>query len=380
MTPLTPFPKTVDQEHLKDRVFFLNLGPQHPSTHGVLHILLTLDGEVVVEAEPIVGYAHRGHEKMGENRTYEQFLPNSSRIDYLSGLIFNHGYCMAVEKLCGITVPPRAEYIRVITSELNRLSSHLLWVGAYLLDLGAFTPFLYTFHDRERILDMLEMVTGSRLTYCYNRFGGVRNDLPPEFLPKVSQFISILRSRFPDYNNLITKNWIFIKRTRDIGLLSAEEARSYSVTGPAIRGSGVAYDLRRVNPYSIYSEFDFEIPTRREGDVLARYEVRLAEMEQSLRIIEQAIARIPGGPVRNPDVPLFVTPPEGEVYFAFESARGEAGFYIVSDGSRIPYRLKVRSPSFSNLFVLTAMLPGNFIADTVAILGSLDLVIPEIDR
>ncbi len=370
---------TIDNKTLNERIYYLNLGPQHPSTHGVLHLFLTLDGEVVIEAEPVIGYSHRGHEKMAENRTWEQFLPNPPRMDYLSGLLLNHGYCMAVEKFCGFEVPRRAEYIRVITSELNRVSSHLLGIMAFVMDLGAFTPFLYGWDDRENILDLLEMITGSRLTYCYNRFGGVRLDIDKTFYDGTRRFIDRLRGRFKDYHDLVTGNVIFINRTKNVGVISRETALDYGVTGPSLRGSGVAYDLRRHEPYSAYPDFTFEIPVREEGDVMARYQVRMAEMEQSLNIIEQALDRLPPGPVRS-KVPRFVSPPPGDCYFAMETARGAIGFYMVSDGSRIPYRIKVRTPSFSNLFVLTNLLPGNFVADTIAILGSIDVVVPEIDR
>ncbi len=370
---------TIDNKTLNERIYYLNLGPQHPSTHGVLRLFLTLDGEVVIEAEPIIGYSHRGHEKMAENRTYEQFLPNPPRMDYLSGLLFNQGYCMAVEKLCGIQVPKRAEYIRVITSELNRISSHLLGVMAFVMDLGAFTPFLYGWDDREAVLDLLERVSGSRLTYCYNRFGGVRNDIDKAFYDGTRRFIERLRGRFKDYFDLIHENVIFINRTKGVGIITPDMALEYGVTGPSLRAAGVLYDLRRNEPYSAYPEFDFEIPVREAGDVMARYEVRIAEMEQSLTIIEQALDGLPPGPIRA-RVPRFVTPPAGDCYLAMESARGAVGFYIVSDGTRIPYRIKVRAPSFSNLFILTKILPGNFVADTIAILGSIDVVVPEIDR
>jgi NADH-quinone oxidoreductase subunit D len=344
-----------------------------------MHLLLTLDGEVVVSCEPNIGYSHRGHEKMAENRIYEQFLPNPARMDYLSGMIFNHGYCMAVEKLCGIEVPRRADYIRVITSELNRIASHFIGAMDYAMGLGAITPFLYGWDDREHILDLLEMVSGSRLTYSYGRFGGVRNDITKEFYDGTRRFIERLRGRFWDYENLINQNIIFIKRSRDIGVISKELALDFGVTGPTLRGSGVAYDVRKQEPYSAYPEFKFDIPTRKEGDCLARYQVRMAELEQSLNIIEQALDHLPPGPVRA-KVPRFVTPPAGDCYFNFESARGAVGFYIVSDGSRIPYRIKVRAPSFSNLFVLTKICPGHFLADVIAIFGSIDVTVPEIDR
>ena len=363
-----------------EQVYSLNFGPQHPSTHGVLRILLKMDGEYIVEAEPVIGYGHRGHEKMAENRTYKQFMPNPSRVDYLSGLLYNHGYCLAVEKLAGIEVPERAKYIRTICAELNRISSHLLWFGAYLLDLGAFTPFLYSFDDREQLLDLLDSITGSRLTYSYCRFGGVCKDVDQTFTDGVLGFIKRLRGRLPDYHALVTGNVIFIERTRNIGVIPKDLALRFGVSGPTLRGSGIPYDIRKVEPYEIYDRFDFEIPTGQNGDALDRYNVRLAEIEQSCRIIEQAIAALPEGDYRNKKVPSKVKPPKGEVYFAFESARGLTGFYLVSDGSHVPYRCHIRVPSYGNLHVTTDLFKDEMVADIVAILGSTDLVIPEIDR
>lgn len=371
--------KTIDDATVSQRVYQLNLGPQHPSTHGVMHFLLTLDGEVVVACSPNIGYSHRGHEKMAENRTYEQFLPNPARMDYLSGLIFNYGYCQAVEKLCGIEVPRRAEFIRVITSELNRIASHFIGAMDFVMALGAITPFLYGWDDREQILDLLEGIGGSRLTYCYGRFGGVRNDIDKAFYDGTRRFIDRLRGRLKDYHDLITGNVIFLNRSKKVGVITKETALEFGVTGPTLRGSGIPYDVRKMEPYSIYPEFKFEIPTREEGDCLARYLVRMAELEQSLNIVEQALDHLPPGPIRA-KVPRFVSPPPGEVYFSFESARGAAGFYIVSDGSRIPYRIKVRAPSFSNLFVMSKICVGHFLADVVAIFGSIDVTVPEIDR
>ncbi len=360
--------------------FYLNLGPQHPSTHGVLRLLLRLEGERVVECQPVIGYSHRGHEHMAQNRSWLQFLPNTSRMDYLSALLYNHAYCLAVERACGITVPPRAEYIRVICAELNRIASHLLWFGAYLLDLGAFTPFLYAFDDREDILAILGEVTGSRLTYCYCRFGGVARDLNQAFLDGVRAFIPKLRRRLKDYHTLVSKNVIFLNRTKGIGVMSPEQARDYAVTGPNLRASGVNYDVRKAEPYSVYPELDFEVPLGEHGDCYDRYYVRLLEMEQSLRIVEQALERLPSGPIRAAGVEQEPAPPPGAYHFAYESARGQLGIYLVSDGGRIPVRMKWRVPSFSNLSVLPELLAGTLVADTIAILGSLDLVIPEIDR
>jgi NADH-quinone oxidoreductase subunit D len=368
------------EKGVEEKTFYLNLGPQHPSTHGVLRIVLEMDGEYIVNSDPVIGYGHRAHEKMAELRTYQQYLPNMGRVDYLHALAYNQCWCMAVEKLAGLVVPERAEYIRVITSELNRISSHLLWFGAYLMDLGAFTPFLYCFDDREQILDLLDRLTGSRLTYCFYRFGGVPADIDDDFIAGCREFVKRLRSRWDDYDNLVTKNVIFIHRTRDVGILTQELALKYGVTGPTLRGSGIAYDIRKSEPFSAYPQFDFEIPIGERGDVLDRYLVRLREMEQSLRIIEQALDKLPGGPIMAEKVPKRLKPAEGEVYTAVETARGEFGIYCVSKGEVKPYRVKLRVPCFSNLSVLGELIKDTMVADAVAILGSIDLVIPEIDR
>ncbi|MEW5911603.1 MAG: NADH-quinone oxidoreductase subunit D [Thermodesulfobacteriota bacterium] len=365
---------------LTEDSFYLNLGPQHPSTHGVLHLLLKLDGERILECKPLVGYSHRAHEHMGQNRTYLQFLPNTSRMDYLGGLCYNHAYCLAVEKACGIQAPERARYIRTICAELNRISSHLLWFGAYLMDLGAFTPFLYAFDDREDILAILGEITGSRLTYSYCRFGGVSRDLNQNFRDGVKAFIPKLRKRLKDYRTLVTKNVIFLNRTKGIGVVSPEQARDWALTGPNLRACGVAYDIRRAEPYSVYPEMEFEIPTATGGDCYDRYWVRMAEMEQSLRIVEQALGRLPDGPVKTAGVPQWLEPPAGDYHFSYESPRGHLGIYFVSDGGRVPLRMKWRTPSFNNLSILSEILPGTLVADTIAILGSIDVVIPEIDR
>jgi len=368
------------REPVIDQIYTLNLGPQHPSTHGVLRMLLDLDGEYIVKADPTIGYGHRGHEKMGENRTYKQFMPNTSRMDYLSGMLYNHGFALAVEKLAGIEVPARARYIRVICAELNRISSHLLWFGTYVMDLGGFTPFLYAFDDREQILDLLDRVSGSRLTYSYCRFGGVTRDVDSEFVEGVRSFLQRLRSRFPDYHSLVTENVIFIYRTRGVGVVPAELARQYGVTGPNLRACGIAYDVRKVEPYEVYDRFEFEVPVGVNGDALDRYNVRLAEMEQSCRIIEQALDQLPRGPYLNEKAPFRVRPPRGEVYQTFESARGLTAYYLVSDGSACPYRCHIRVPSFGNLHVLEEVLKGTLVADAISILGSIDVVVPEIDR
>jgi NADH-quinone oxidoreductase subunit D len=285
----------------------------------------------------------------------------------------------AVEKMAGIEVPPRADYIRVICAELNRISSHLLWFGTFVMDLGGFTPFLYCFDDRENLLDILDRVSGSRLTYSYCRFGGVAKDIDEEFIKATREFVQRLRSRWEDYHNLVTKNVIFIHRVKDVGVINRELALRFGCTGPILRGAGVAYDIRKAEPYSVYPELDFVIPTGAKGDAQDRYLVRLQEMEQSLRIIEQALDRLPDGPIKAA-VPHKVRPPKGDYYFAVETARGVLGFYIVSDGTSYPYRLRARVPSFNNLQVLTDILPGTLVADTISILGSIDIVVPEVDR
>ena len=367
-------PQSVTQHN---RDYYLNLGPQHPSTHGVLRMLLHLAGERVLDAEPMIGYSHRHHEKMVEIQTYLGAWPNMGRLDYVGAMSYNMGYAVLMEKALGIQPPPRVEFIRVIVTELNRISSHLLWMGTFLLDLGAFTPFFYCFDDREKILDILEMVTGERLTYDYFRFGGLDKDIPPEFVPAVKQFMPGFKQRLRDYHGLVTKNIIFEKRTKGLGVLTQEAALSYGVTGPCLRAAGVAFDLRRAEPYSIYPQLDFNIPTMTDGDVYSRYRVRMKELEESLKIIAQIIDKIPAGETR------MKTPknaPRGEYYSAVEAARGSFGIYLVSDGSLNPYRMKLRTPSYSNLNSIIDMLPGVLVSDVVAVLGSIDIVLPEIDR
>lgn len=362
-----------------NETFVLNLGPQHPATHGVLRVKLTMDGEYITRAEPVCGYIHRMHEKMGENRTYAQFLPNTSRIDYLSAMHYTHAFVGVVERAAGLEVPPRAEYIRVITSELNRISSHLVWFGAFLLDLGGFTPLLYAFDDREKILDLLEGITGARLTYCYYRFGGLYNDVDEEFLNGTRQFVDYLRPRLEMYRKLVTGNIILRKRLEGIGPLSAEMCRKYGATGPVLRGSGVAHDVRKIMPYSVYPELDFDIPVFPECDCMARYLVRMEEMAQSLRLLEQALAKLPDGPVMG-KVPRLIKLPPGDYYYAVEAARGRFAVRVVSDGKEIPYRLKLRTPSFANLTLFEEASQGMMLPDALALMGSLDLVIPDIDR
>ncbi len=363
-----------------DETFVLNLGPQHPATHGVLRVKLTMDGEYIVKAEPVLGYIHRMHEKMAEAGTFAQFMPNTARMDYLHALAFNHGWALVVEKAAGIEVPPRAEYIRVITVELNRIHSHLLWWAANLLDLGAFTPLLYAFDDREQVIDLLERVTGSRLTYCYMRFGGVLNDIDEEFISGTRAFLVRLRERIPVfYHDLVTHNIILIKRIKDIGIITPEMCQRYGVTGPVARGSGINYDVRKDEPYSVYPEFDFDVPVYDECDSMARYMVRVDEMEQSMRIIEQALDALPDGPIMA-KVPKMLKPEAGYYYSAVETARGSLGNRLVCNGDKNPYKLKIRSPTFSNLSLFGEVTQGMLLADALAFLGSLDLVIPEIDR
>ncbi|PID71842.1 MAG: NADH-quinone oxidoreductase subunit NuoD [Desulfobulbus propionicus] len=363
-----------------DETFVLNLGPQHPATHGVLRVKLTMDGEYIVKAEPVLGYIHRMHEKLAEVAPFPQFMPNTARMDYLHALAFNHGYSLVVERAAGIEVPERAEYIRVITVELNRIASHLLWWAAFLLDLGGFTPLLYAFDDREKILDLLERITGSRLTYCYFRFGGVYNDIDDEFITGTREFIKRLRSRMPTlYHDLVTGNIILIKRIKDIGFITKEQCRRYGATGPVARGSGINYDVRKNEPFSVYPEFDFDVPVYDECDSMARYMVRMDEIEQSLRIIEQALDKLPDGPVQA-KVSKNLKPEAGYYYSAVETARGSLGHRLVCDGGKNPYKLKLRSPTFSNLSLFGEVAEGMLLADALAFMGSLDLVIPEIDR
>lgn len=364
----------------RQETFVLNVGPQHPATHGVLRLKLTMDGEYVVRCEPVCGYIHRMHEKMGENRTWAQFLPNPGRIDYLSAMMYSHAHVAVVERALGIVVPPRAEYIRVLTSELNRIASHLVWLGAFLLDLGGFTPLLYTFDDRERILDLLEALAGNRLVYCYYRFGGSVCDIDDDFIRGTRDFVKYMRPRMRMYEKLITGNVILQKRLIGIGVIDRDLCRRYGATGPVLRGAGVPYDVRRAEPYSAYPDFQFDIPHFPEGDSMARYNVRMEEMEQSLRILEQALGKLPDGPFLAAGVPRVIKPPPGDYAFATEAARGRFMIRATSDGTAIPYRMRLRSPCFSNLSIFEEASRGMMLSDALAVLGSLDLVIPDIDR
>jgi NADH-quinone oxidoreductase subunit D len=363
-----------------NETFVLNIGPQHPATHGVLRVRVVMDGEYIVRAEPVCGYIHRMQEKMGENRTYAQYLPNTSRIDYLSAMTYTHAFVGVIERAAKIQPPPRAEYIRVITSELNRISSHLVWWGAFLLDLGGFTPLLYAFDDREKILDLLEGITGARLTYCYYRVGGLYNDVDDQFITGTREFVKHMRPRLKMYKSLVTDNIILRKRLIGIGPISEEMCRKYGASGPVIRGSGVSYDVRKAEPYSVYPECEFDIPTFLETDSMARYLVRMEEIAQSLRIIEQAVDQLPAGPVMADKVPRVLKLPVGDYCYAVEAARGRFMVRIVSDGKEIPYRVKLRTPCLSNLSLFEEASRGMLLPDALALMGSLDLVIPDIDR
>lgn len=377
MTSLRPEDLSVGAE---GELYTLNMGPQHPSMHGVLRLVLQLRGEEIVTAKPVIGYSHRAHEKMAENRSALQFLPNSSRIDYLSGMIYNLGYCQAIEKILQIEVPERAIYIRVIANELNRMASHLLWFGTFLLDLGGITPFLYSFDDREKILEVLDSVTGSRLTYCYGRFGGVTMDVDDVFLERTVALVKLIRERLLMYKRLVTDNIILRERCVGIGTISKETAFRYDMTGPCLRACGVAYDVRKAEPYGGYDRFDFEVPTEEGGDTIARFNIRIREIEESCKIVEQAISGIPSGEVLPKKMPKRFKIPSGEYYFACESARGHFGIYVVGDGNDIPVKMKLRTPSFANLSAMPETLEGTMLADTIAIVGSIDIVMPEIDR
>ncbi|RMG60969.1 MAG: NADH-quinone oxidoreductase subunit D [Deltaproteobacteria bacterium] len=362
----------------------INMGPQHPSTHGVLRILLRTDGELVTGAKPDIGYLHRSLEKIAERVTYAQFMPFTDRLDYLAAANCNCAYAWAVEKLAGIEVPERAEYIRVIVCELNRIASHLIAFGAFTADMGAFTPFLYGIRERERINDLFEMICGNRLTYNYARIGGVSHDLPDGFLDELKDFLDYFEPKIDEYNQLISYNKIFVHRLANVAVVSKEDAIAYGLVGPNLRGSGVKWDLRKDEPYSVYDRFEFDVPVGfgekgTVGDAFDRYMVRIREMKESVKILRQAIEQIPDGPVMA-KVPRVFKPGPGEVYFRAENPRGELGFYIVSKGGTSPYRLKIRTGSFTALTIFDKVARGHLIADIIALIGSFDIVLPEIDR
>ena len=391
-------------EAATQQVMSINMGPQHPSTHGVLRLILELDGETVVKATPHIGFLHRGVEKLAEYKTYHQFITLTDRLDYLAPLSNNLGYVLAVEKLLNIEAPKRSQYIRIILCELTRISSHLLWLATHALDIGAMTVYFYCFRERETINNIFEMAAGARMNLSYFRIGGVARDLPDGFVEKVREFVNDFPARIRDYETLLTKNKIWLMRTKGVGIISAEDAINYGLSGPSIRGSGVKWDVRKSEPYSSYDEMDFIVPVGQNGDVYDRYTVRLEEMRQSNEIVRQAMDTIPKGKfiAELPDVTLpqkenlkksmealihhfkvvtgGICPPVGEVYACVEAPKGELGFYIVSDGTKNPYRVKIRPPSFVNLEGLQKMVEGHLIADVVAVIGSLDIVLGEIDR
>jgi len=369
---------------LKTDGMTINMGPQHPSTHGVLRLIVTTDGEFIESVEPVVGYLHRCKEKIGENVTYAQFMPYTDRLDYLAGMNNNWAWAMAVEKLAGIKVPERAEYIRVIMGELNRIASHLVAIGTYGLDLGAWSPLVYAFNEREKIMDLFEKTCGARLTYNYYRFGGVSKDLPDEFREECGKLLAGFDSFLDEIDTLLSENYIFIKRTANVGVFSAKLALDYGLTGPNLRASGVPRDLRRVAPYSIYDRLQFDVIVGHGtkgilGDCWDRYDCRIKEMRQSARIVRQCLKDLPEGEIKT-KLPAVFRPPKGHVFFAAENPKGELGFYIVSDGSTKPARLHIRGPSFHSVSILPAVSHGVMIADLVAILGSIDIVLGEVDR
>ncbi len=398
---------------IRTEELLINMGPQHPSTHGVLRLMLRTDGELVLEAIPHLGYLHRCAEKVGENTTPVQFIPITDRLDYLAGMNNNHGYSLAVEKLIGMEVPERARFIRIIMAELNRIASHLISFGTYALDMGAFTPLLYAFREREYILDLFEAACGARLTYSYLSIGGATQDLPDGWLDKLRWFLDYFEPKLDEYNNLISYNQIFVKRTANIGVISAADALGWGLTGPCLRASGIKWDLRRCLPYEIYDKFEFDVPvgvpggtparfgvgfnggsgtygTPHEeswavppevvvGDAWSRYFVRLIEMKQSVRILRQAVDQVPAGDFRA-KVPRVLKLPPGEVYLEVEGARGQLGFLVVGDGKDKPRRVKVRGPCFCNLSITTHICRNVLLADVPAILGSIDVVMGEVDR
>ncbi len=357
----------------------INMGPQHPATHGVLRVKLKLDGERVIGSECIIGYLHRGIEKIAENRTYVQFAPYVDRTDYVAAVTNGMGYCEAVEKLLGVEVPPRAQYTRMILAELQRIASHLLWLGTHALDVGAMTPLFYTFREREEILKIFEKYCGARLTTHAFRIGGLQYDLYDEFEKDVKGFCDSFLQRVDEYEELLTTNRIWVTRTKAVGVLTAEDAIALAVTGPVLRGSGVKWDVRKAQPYEAYDKVEFEVPTGAHGDTYDRYRVRVQEMRQSIRIIRQCVERIAPGPIFG-KVGKVIKPPAGEVYHSIESPKGELGYFVVSDQSTHPYRVRVRPPSFVNLQAFDKMVRGHLVADVVAIIGTIDIVLGEVDR
>jgi NADH-quinone oxidoreductase subunit D len=398
-------PATIETVTGAANTMVLNMGPQHPSTHGVLRVVLELAGEVVVKARPMIGYLHTGIEKNMEAKTYSQAITMTDRIDYLAPLSNNLCYCLAVEKILGIEIPKRAQYIRVLLTEMTRIASHLVWLGTHAIDLGAMSVFLYTFREREEIMKIFEYVSGQRMMTSYFRIGGIALEPPPNWLDHVRRVIDSLPAHIDEYEGLLTNNRIWLARTKGVGIISAEDAIAMGASGPMLRGSGVPYDVRKAFPYSSYEDFDFDIQTQTAGDCFARYQVRVAEIRESIKIVRQAMEKVPAeGPIKA-TVPGIIppsreemkasiegliyhfkiytegfAPPPGEVYQAIESPRGELGFFVASDGSAHPYRVKVRAPSFINLQTLPKLCEGRLIADVVACIGTTDIVLGEVDR
>jgi len=412
-TAAQSLPPAEDLQDMQGEKMVLNMGPSHPSTHGVLRIVLELDGEIITRAVPDVGYLHRGDEKIAENMTYTQFIPYTDRLDYLAPLANNVAYALAVEKLLGIhdKLPPRCQYIRVICAELARISSHLLGVGCFAMDVGAMTVFLITFTEREKIYNLAEALSGARFTTSYTRIGGVSRDTPPHWCAAVRKFLNEVMVNIAEVETLLTRNKIWVDRTKDVGVISKTDAIDFGLSGPNLRGSGVNYDLRKDQPYLCYRDLQFDVPLGEVGDCYDRYLVRMEEMRQSVRLVHQCLDKIPGGfdnaskePVNVADGKIVLPPkrkvmssmeelihqfmlvtqgvncPPGEVYFGHENPKGELGFYINSRGGGTPYRMKIRSPSFVNLSILSHLLPGHMMSDTVSILGSFDFVMGECDR
>ncbi|HGY90431.1 MAG TPA: NADH-quinone oxidoreductase subunit D [Planctomycetes bacterium] len=385
MTDAAEIERIKDHGDVRSEEMLLNMGPQHPSTHGVFRVVIRSDGEIILDAESHIGYLHRCFEKICESVNYTKATPYTDRLDYLMAMGNNLGYALAVEKLLGVEVPERAQYIRVIVTELSRIASHLLAIGTYGMDIGAITPFLYCFRDREKILYILETICGQRLNYNYVRIGGVAYDVDDAMLKMTREFCDYFLPRVMEYNDLLTYNGIFLERTGNVGVLPADLAIAYGCTGPVLRGSGVKRDLRKDAPYAVYDRFDFEIPVGSGeagtvGDCFDRYMVRMREMIESTKIIQQALDQIPEGDFKHPKVKLKPKVPAGDAYTAVENARGELGFYLIADGSDTAFRLKCRSPAFSNVSVLHEISRGAMVADMVAIIGSLDIVMGEIDR
>jgi len=398
-------PTTIETVTGSANTMVLNMGPQHPSTHGVLRVVLELNGEIVLKARPVIGYLHTGIEKNMEAKTYSQAITMTDRIDYLAPLSNNLCYCLAVEKILGIEIPKRAQYIRVLLTEMTRIASHLVWLGTHAIDLGAMSVFLYTFREREEIMKIFEYVSGQRMMTSYFRIGGIALEPPPNWLDRIRRVIDALPAHIDEYEGLLTNNRIWLGRTKGVGIISAEDAIAMGASGPMLRGSGVPYDVRKAFPYSSYEEFDFDIQTQTAGDCFARYQVRVAEIRESIKIVRQAMEKVPAeGPIKATAPGIIApsreemkssiegliyhfkiytegfAPPPGEVYQAIESPRGELGFFVSSDGSAHPYRVKVRAPSFINLQTLPKLCEGRLIADVVACIGTTDIVLGEVDR